>query len=152
MTPLPFNLNYLQKALSPNTITLEVRTSTYVFGGYNSISYLLFFVCMCAQSCLTLCSPMNCRPPGFSGYGIFHARILEWVVISSSRRSSLPKDQTWVSCIAGGSLLSEPREALKDRPKCTRELSFMWIYRSLFKECFFNVLFYLELIVNSPFW
>ena len=29
-------------------------------------------------------------------------RILEWVAILFSRRSSRPRDQTWVSCIAGG--------------------------------------------------
>ena len=44
------------------------------------------------------CDPMNCSPPGFSVHGIFQARILAWVVISSSRGSSLPKDWTWVSC------------------------------------------------------
>ena len=54
-----------------------------------------------AQSCLTLCYPMDCSPPGSSGHGIFQARILEWVVISFSRGSSWPRDQTWVSCIAG---------------------------------------------------
>ena len=37
------------------------------------------------QSCLTLCDPMDCNPPGFSVHGIPQARILEWVVISSSR-------------------------------------------------------------------
>ena len=34
--------------------------------------------------------------------GILQARILEWVVMFSSRRSSQLKDQTQVSCIAGG--------------------------------------------------
>ena len=47
-----------------------------------------------AQSCLTLCDPMNCSPPGSSILGIFQARILEWVAISFSRRSSQPRDQT----------------------------------------------------------
>ena len=37
------------------------------------------------QSCQTLCDPMDCSPPGSSVHGIFQARILEWVVISSSR-------------------------------------------------------------------
>ena len=37
------------------------------------------------QSCLTLCKPMDCSPPGPSVHGIFQTRILEWVVISSSR-------------------------------------------------------------------
>ena len=41
-----------------------------------------------AQSCPTLCDPMDCSPPGFSVRGISQARILEWVIISSSRGSS----------------------------------------------------------------
>ena len=41
-----------------------------------------------AQSCLTLCDPVDYSPPGFSVHGIFQARILEWVAISFSRRSS----------------------------------------------------------------
>ena len=36
--------------------------------------------------------------PGSSVQGIFQARILEWVAISSSGESSLPRDQTHVSC------------------------------------------------------
>ena len=54
-----------------------------------------------AQSCLTLCHPMDQGSPGFSVHGIFQARILEWVAISFSRGSSRPGDWTWVSCIAG---------------------------------------------------
>ena len=34
--------------------------------------------CSVAQSCLTLCNPMNCSPPGFFVHGIFQARILQW--------------------------------------------------------------------------
>ena len=45
-----------------------------------------------AQSCLTLCDPMDCSPPGFSVHGILQARILEWVAISFSRGSSRPRD------------------------------------------------------------
>ena len=50
----------------------------------------------CAQSCLTLCDPMACSPPGSSVHGVSQARILEWVAISSSRRSSQPRDQSQV--------------------------------------------------------
>ena len=53
-----------------------------------------------AQSCPTLCDPMDYSPPGSSVYGIFQARMLEWVAISYSRGSSQPKDRTYVSCIA----------------------------------------------------
>ena len=41
---------------------------------------------------------MDCNPPGSSVYGVFQAKILEWVVISSSRGSSRRRDQTRVPC------------------------------------------------------
>ena len=53
-----------------------------------------------AQSCPTLCDPMDCSLPGSSVHGILQARILEWVAISFSRGSSWPRDRTQVSCIA----------------------------------------------------
>ena len=40
----------------------------------------------------TLCNHMDCSPPDFSVHGILQARILEWVAISFSRGSSLPRD------------------------------------------------------------
>ena len=52
------------------------------------------------QSCLTLCSPLGCSPPGPSVHGILQARILEWVAMPSSRRSSQPRDRTHISCIS----------------------------------------------------
>ena len=66
-------------------------------------------VCVCvrervwvrvAQSCPTLCDPMVWSLTGSSVHVIFQARILEWVVISFSGRSSRPRNQTWVSHIA----------------------------------------------------
>ena len=39
-----------------------------------------------AQSCPTLCDPVDCSPPGSSVHGILQARILEWVAISFSSR------------------------------------------------------------------
>ena len=53
-----------------------------------------------AQSCLTLCNPMDGSLPGSTVHGIFQARILKWASISFSRGSSQPRDQTWVSYIA----------------------------------------------------
>ena len=53
------------------------------------------------QSCHTLCDPMDCSPPGSSVHGILQARILEWVAISFSRRSSQPRDQTCISYVSG---------------------------------------------------
>ena len=37
-----------------------------------------------AQSCPTLCDPMNCSPPGSSIHGVFQARVLEWGAIAFS--------------------------------------------------------------------
>ena len=50
-----------------------------------------------AQSCLTLCNPMDCTV-----HGILQARILQWVAFPFSRRSSQSRDRTQVSLIAGG--------------------------------------------------
>ena len=52
------------------------------------------------QSCPTLCYPTDCSLPGSSIHGIFQARILQWVAISTSRGSSWPSDQTCISCIS----------------------------------------------------
>ena len=55
-----------------------------------------------AQSCPTLCGPMDCSPPDSSIHEIFQARVLEWVGISFSRASSWLRDRTQVSRTAGG--------------------------------------------------
>ena len=50
-----------------------------------------------AQSCPTLCDPM-----GYKVHEALQASILEWVAFPFSRGSSQPRDQTQVSCTAGG--------------------------------------------------
>ena len=62
---------------------------------------LYYVVCLVAQSCLTLCDPLDYSPPGSSIHGILQARILEWVAIPFSRGSSQPWDRTQVSLTAG---------------------------------------------------
>ena len=54
-----------------------------------------------AQSCQALCDPMDCSLPHSSIHEIFQARTLEWVIISFSRGSFRPRDQTLVSHIVG---------------------------------------------------
>ena len=54
-----------------------------------------------AQSCPALCESMDCSLPGSSAHGILQARILKWAVVSFSRGSSRPRDQTRVSCTTG---------------------------------------------------
>ena len=58
-----------------------------------------WLLCRHAQLCPTLCDSMDCSPPGSAVYGIFQARILEWVAISFSRRSSRPRDRTHLFCV-----------------------------------------------------
>ena len=63
------------------------------------------------QSCLTLCNSLDCSPPGCHVHGILQARILEWDAMPSFRRSSRPRDRTyisWVACIIGGFFTPEP--------------------------------------------
>ena len=73
-------------------------------------------VYLVTQSCLILCNLMECSLPGSSVMGILQARILEWIVIPSSRGSSQPRDQTQVSCIAVRFLtIWATREAWKSR-------------------------------------
>ena len=47
----------------------------------------------------TVCNTVDCSLPGSSVPGLFPARILEWVAISFSRRSSQPRDWTQFPCI-----------------------------------------------------
>ena len=59
-----------------------------------------------AQSCLTLCNPMD-----YTVHGILQAKILEWVAFPFSRGSYQPRDLTQVSRIAGGFFARATREA-----------------------------------------
>ena len=59
------------------------------------------FALLVAQSCPSLCDPMD-----YIVHGILQARILEWVAFPFSRGSSQPSDQIQVSCIAGRFLTS----------------------------------------------
>ena len=67
-----------------------------------------FRLCIWSIACLRVCSVISdsLQPhglyslPGFSIHGIFQARILEWVAVSSSRGSSQPRGGTHVSCVS----------------------------------------------------
>ena len=95
--------------LKPSTTKHRLFFNSY----FSSAPPLFFLATLCSlwglcsppictqslQSCPTLCNPMDCSPPGSFVRGILQARTLEWVAISSSRRSSW--DQTCISYIAG---------------------------------------------------
>ena len=59
------------------------------------------YCCLVAKSCLSLCNPMDCNPPGSFNHGIPQARIVEWVAIYFSRGSSRPRDWTCIPELAG---------------------------------------------------
>ena len=82
----------LQKSLQMMTAAMKVR---YLPLGRNAMTNLVKV--KVAQSCPTLCDPMNCTV-----HGILQSRILEWIAFPFSRGSSQPRDQTRVSRIAGG--------------------------------------------------
>ena len=63
-------------------------------------SHLRMCVCSVAQSCPTLCDPVDCSLPGSPVHGIVQARILEWIAISYFRGSSQLRDRTLISCIS----------------------------------------------------
>ena len=77
---------------------LHTSVTYVVILGYISILvYRYLSVCVHTQLLSqppTLCDPVDCSPPGSSVHGFSQAGILEWIAISSSRGSSLLKDQT----------------------------------------------------------
>ena len=59
-------------------------------------------------SCVRLCDRTDCSPARSPVHVILQGRILEWVAISFSRRSSQPRDQICISCSAGRFFTTEP--------------------------------------------
>ena len=60
-----------------------------------------------SQSCVTLCTAMDCNLSGSSIHGIFQARVLEWVAISFSRGFSHPAIEPRSPELQPDTLLSE---------------------------------------------
>ena len=70
-----------------------------------SLVTLCVFV-LVTQSCLSLCDPMGCSPPGSSVHGILQARKLEWVAIRFFRDVRDPEMEPR-SALQADSLLPE---------------------------------------------
>ena len=80
--------------LGPSAVILVPGQTSPIATNYK------FCVCVLTWG---FCNPMDGgSPPGSSVHGISQARVPEWVAISLFKGSSVPRDQTWVSCIAGG--------------------------------------------------
>ena len=92
-------ISFFQFSKEPEVNVNSLILLTLLMGIYNGVCV---YVCMLvAQSCLTLCNPMDCSVPDSSIHGILQARILKWVTIRFSRGSSQPRDWTQLSLIAG---------------------------------------------------
>ena len=61
-----------------------------------------------AQSCPTLCDPMDCSLSGSSVHGIFQGRVLEWIAISFSRASFQPGIKPTSPALTRGFFITEP--------------------------------------------
>ena len=92
-----------------------------------SVNLATLHGCSVAQSCPTLCDPMDCSPPGTSALEILQARILDWVAISSCRESFQHRDQTLIWSVSHSSVqfsrsvMSDslrPHESQHTRPPC----------------------------------
>ena len=82
----PFQTSFLKRVSLADFLSfILVNLSPY----NSSLSGNILNICVC------VCSV----------HGIFQARILKWVAISSCRELSRPRGQIWVSCLADGFLI-----------------------------------------------
>ena len=101
--PLSWNQSVTFATMHEPTLTSYCHPESIVCSRTHSSWCICYKWVLVVQSYLTLWDPMDCRLPGFSVHGVLQARILRWVAIPFSRGSSLPRDQTQVSCPAGRS-------------------------------------------------
>ena len=79
--------------------TVYILYTIYIYIYTHTLCCLV--LCLVAQSCLTLCDPMDCSMPGSSVHGDSPGKNTGEVAMPSSRGFPQPRYQTQVSCIAG---------------------------------------------------
>ena len=139
---------------------------------YYAVLYMYVCICMyvcvhiyiyiyVAQSCPTLCDPMD-----YAVHGVLQARILKWVAFPLSRGSSQPRNLNQISSIAADSLPAEPQ----GKPKKTGmgSLSFLqqicltqisnwglphcrWILYHIYQQLLERIYIYIYKILNRAF-
>ena len=113
--------------------TFLLSSVTFIKRLFNSSS----LSAIVAQSCLTLCNPMDCSLPGSSVHGILQARLLEWVAFSFSRGSSWPRDPALQESLHHlshqGSLLLRDISKYKDR-STLKVSADTWFYLIIYKQ------------------
>ena len=117
-SPMTFFIGLCLDTMFPDTSFNEVQEKKWPWGSFcffpsnkDVVPLVLHCMLLCARSlqlCPTLCDPMDYSPPGSSVHGIFQARILEWVAISSSRGSSQPGIKPASPALAGEFFTTEP--------------------------------------------
>ena len=90
--------SYPQLSAFPPALNFSQHQDLFTSESYRGWVLFEDTTCVHAQSCPVLCDPMVFSPPCFSVHEILLERILEWVIISSSRESSWLKDWTCVFC------------------------------------------------------
>ena len=95
-----------------------------------------------AQSCPTLCDPMDCSPPGSSIHGIFQARILEWGAIAFSEGCHC---LLWLSSLDGYNW----KDKKQNKKFCDRRWNFSKWLASIFEP---NPLLLLECSMSLAHW
>ena len=106
-----YSMAVISTSLSSNSLLYSYASALLLLipSSIFLISVIILFISVClffstsgkvkvlvAQSCLTLCDPIDCSLPGSYVHWITQATILERVAISFSRGSSWMRDWTWV--------------------------------------------------------
>ena len=86
----------------PTTPLLGIKPEKSITERDTCIPVFIAVKAKVAQSCPIFGDPMDCSLPGFSVHGILQARILEWVAIPFSRRSSEPRSPAFLTIWATG--------------------------------------------------
>ena len=120
--PQPPRAQLLNRAvrLTLPSVPSPRSADTEVLPAFFSVRRTPLGCCSNTQSCPTLCDPVDYSPPGSSVHGILQAGILEWVAISSSRGSSQPRGQTWVSSFSCTGRRFPQHEHLLGSPRSTK--------------------------------
>ena len=88
-----------------------------------------------AQSCPTLCDPMDCSLPGSSVHGIFQERVVEWGAITFSRDLPRPGTKPLSPALASGFFTTGSADRSKGEPfKCSFSIR-SWVLPSRVPSC-----------------
>ena len=85
------------KKIGPESWNIDISEIQNDWNAQTETFFLVIVYVLVAQSCPALRDPVDCSLLGSFVHGIFQAGILEWVAISFSSGSSVPRDQTLVS-------------------------------------------------------